>query len=213
MEEGLFLDTDLYCITAEKYSAGRDNIQVVREILKAGVKTIQYREKEKSMKEKYRECLEIREMTSQYGAIMIVNDHVDLAIAVQADGIHIGQDDLPIEVVRELVSEEMIIGLSTHSPEQAEDAVKRGADYIGVGPIFSTSTKENVCKPVGLEYLSYVVENIKIPFVAIGGIKEDNIASVFNNGGRCICLVTEIVGAENIVEKIAGIREKLTQDN
>lgn len=128
---------------------------------------------------------------------------------VKADGVHIGQEDLPIEKVRELVGTDMIIGLSTHSPEQAQDAVARGADYIGVGPIFKTHTKKDVCEPVGLQYLGYVAKNLSIPFVAIGGIKEYNIREVKDRGAKCICMVTEIVGAEDISEKVRCIREKL----
>jgi len=96
-------------------------------------------------------------MTLDSGVTFIVNDNIDIAMMVKADGVHIGQDDLPIEKVRELVGDEMIIGISTHSPTQAEDAVRRGADYIGVGPLYRTYTKEDVCEPVGLEYLDYVV--------------------------------------------------------
>ncbi|MFW6022606.1 MAG: thiamine phosphate synthase [Halanaerobiaceae bacterium] len=200
------LNTDIYGITAEKYSCGRSNVEVVRDMLAAGIKIIQYREKEKSMFEKYQECKVIRQLTRDNGVVFIVNDHIDLALAVEADGVHIGQNDLPIEVVRQLVDDDMVIGLSTHSPEQAHDAVQRGADYIGVGPIFNTNTKENVCASVGIDYLKYVAENIDIPFVAIGGIKEHNVLDVKKNGAYCVCLVTEIVGAEDIQAKIRSIR-------
>ncbi|HWI54526.1 MAG TPA: thiamine phosphate synthase [Desulfobacteria bacterium] len=203
------LNTDLYCITGEEYSKGRDNIQVVESMIKAGVKIIQYREKEKKLRQKYQECLKIRQMTKDAGVTFIVNDDIDIAILVQADGVHIGQDDLPIEKVRELAGAEMIIGLSTHSPEQAHDALQRGADYIGVGPIYRTFTKKDVCEPVGLEYLEYVAGNIDIPFVAIGGIKEHNIEEVAVRGAGCVALVTEIVGAESIEDKIKCIRQKL----
>lgn len=200
------LDTDIYCITSEEYSKGKNNIQIVREMIDAGVKIIQYREKEKKMLYKYNECIELRKITSDAGVIFIIDDDVDLALAVKADGVHIGQEDMPIGKVRELVGNDMIIGLSTHSPEQAVDAVRNGADYIGVGPIFPTKTKKDVCNAVGLEYLDFVVKNIAIPFVAIGGIKEYNIAEVKKHGAKCIALVTEIVGAEDIKEKINNLR-------
>lgn len=203
------LDTDIYCITAEEYSNGRDNIEVVRQMLSSGIKVIQYREKEKSMLEKYRQCLKIRDMTAASGATFIVNDHIDIGLAVEADGVHLGQDDIPVEKAREITGGKMIIGLSTHSPQQAQDAVTRGADYIGVGPLFKTFTKKDVCEPVGLEYLDYVVENISIPFVAIGGVKLGNIGMVKERGAKCISLVTEIVGAENIPEMIENIRRVL----
>jgi thiamine-phosphate pyrophosphorylase len=200
------IDTDLYGITAEEHSLGRSNIEVVEEMIRGGIKVIQYREKDKKALYKYEECLAIRKLTKEAGVHFIVNDDIDIALLVEADGIHIGQEDLPIEKVRELVGPDMVIGLSTHSPEQGLDAVKRGADYIGVGPIFKTYTKKDVCDPVGLTYLDYVVKHLDIPFVAIGGIKEHNITEVKARGAKCICLVTEIVGAENIGEKIRTLR-------
>ena len=204
------LDTDLYCLTAEEYSLGRSNIEVVKAMLSAGIKIIQYREKEKKMLHKYNECVKIRELTYDAGTTFVVNDDLDLAMMVGADGVHIGQDDLPLEKVRELVGEEMIIGVSTHSPQQAQDAISKGADYIGVGPIFSTGTKKDVCDPVGFEYLDYAVKNVNIPFVAIGGIKEHNITEIKARGVKMIAMVTEIVGAENIEKKIERIRKKLS---
>lgn len=203
------LNTDIYCLTAEEYSRGRDNIKVVEAMLEAGVKLIQYREKDKSMLEKYRQCIKLREMTAEAGAAFIVNDHIDLAKSVCADGIHLGQDDMPAAAARELIGGSMILGISTHSPKQAEKAVRDGADYIGVGPIYRTFTKKDVCNPVGLEYLDYVVKNVSIPFVAIGGIKLHNLRQVKSRGAKCIALVTEIVGAENIKGTIESIREIL----
>ncbi|MFW6036072.1 MAG: thiamine phosphate synthase [Halothermotrichaceae bacterium] len=208
MEVSELFHNNIYCLTAEKYSKGRGNIEVVESMLKAGIKIIQYREKEKDMFEKYNECIKIRKMTARAGACFIVNDNVDLALAVKADGVHIGQNDLPIEVVRKLIGNDKIIGLSTHSPVQAEKAAAGGADYIGVGPIFKTKTKADVCDPVGLEYLDYVVKNIDIPFVAIGGIKEDNIETVIEKGAKCTAMVTEIVGADSIEEKINSIKAR-----
>ncbi|WP_330381832.1 thiamine phosphate synthase [Defluviitalea phaphyphila] len=206
------IDTDIYCITAEEYSNGRDNITVVKEMIKADIKVIQYREKNKNKLQKYKECKIIRKLTKEAGVTFIVNDDIDIALAVEADGIHIGQDDLPIEEARKLVGEKMVIGLSTHSPKQARDAVDRGADYIGVGPIFKTFTKKDVCDPVGLTYLQYAVKNIDIPHVAIGGIKENNISSVVKNGARCIALVSEIVGACDIQEKIKRLRNIIKEN-
>jgi len=204
------LDTDLYGITAEEYSLGRSNIEVVKAMIDAGIKIIQYREKDsKSIKERYEECKEIRKLTKETDVTFIINDYIDIAILVGADGIHIGQDDLPIEEVRKLVGPEMIIGLSTHSPEQAQDATRRGADYIGVGPMFSTTTKKNIGNVAGLEYLDYVVKNHNIPLVAIGGIKFENIAEVKKRGAKCICLVTEIVGAQDMGKTVQKIRDIL----
>ncbi len=194
------LPKGIYGITAEKFSLGRSNIEVVRRMIDGGVKIIQYREKRphKSHRRMLEECRQIRALTREHGVRFIVNDYVDIAMICEADGVHIGQDDLPLPDVRRLVGEEKIIGLSTHSPAQAREAVALGADYIGVGPIFSTQTKEDVCDPVGLAYLEYAVNEIYIPFVAIGGIKSDNIDRVVRRGAKTVCLVTEIVGAQDI---------------
>ena len=160
----------------------------------------------------YRECIAIRDLTAQHGACFIMNDYVDLAMAVESDGVHIGQDDLPPEKVRSLVGDKMLIGLSTHSPEQADLAEKSGiADYIGVGPLYKTSTKKDVQPPVGIEYLDYVVAKHELPFVAIGGIKEYNISEVIKHGATYVCLVTEITGAHNIGLKIQSVRKEIAQ--
>ncbi|AZR74856.1 thiamine-phosphate diphosphorylase [Anoxybacter fermentans] len=203
-----FLNTDIYGITGEEFSLGRTNIQIVEEMIKAGIKIIQYREKEKSKFEKYNECKAIRKLTKDSGVTFIVNDDVDIALAVKADGIHIGQEDIPIEEVKKITGN-MIIGLSTHNIEQAKAAVEKGADYIGVGPIFNTTTKKNVEKSEGLKYLKWVSENIPIPYVAIGGIKESNILEVKRHGGKCFAMISEIVGSPNIVEKVKSIRRLL----
>jgi len=207
MKEKYGFNTELYCITAEELSMGRSNIEVVKEMIAAGVTIIQYREKDKKMKDKYSECCIIRAMTKAAGVTFIVNDDIDLAMIVQADGVHIGQDDLPIEKVRELVGDKMIVGISTHRPAEAQQAVLSGADYIGVGPMFKTATKKDVCDPVGFEYLDYVVKNISIPFVAIGGIKINNIPEVMKRGTQCVAIISEITTAHDIAGKISEIKE------
>ena len=202
--------SDIYCITASQFSLGRSNLEVVRQMLEAGIKIIQYREKDFPMRQKYQECLAIRDLTAGYNTCFIINDDIHLALAVEADGVHVGQDDIPVEKVRELVGDKMLIGLSTHSPEQADVVVKSGvADYIGVGPLYQTFTKKDVQPPVGLGYLDYVVTHHRIPFVAIGGIKENNVAEVVRHGAGCVCLVTEIVGAPSIPATIQTIRKQI----
>jgi thiamine-phosphate pyrophosphorylase len=203
----------LYGITAEKFSAGRTNIQVVEKMIEGGIKIIQYREKRpyKSYNTILEECKQIRALTRAAGVTFIVNDYVDVALLVDADGVHVGQDDLPVGEVKKLLGREKIVGLSTHSPMQAEDAVQAGADYIGVGPIFATRTKDDVCDPVGFLYLDWVVQNISLPFVAIGGIKLTNIDRIVQRGAKSVCLVTEIIGATDIVARIQEIQTALAQ--
>ncbi len=201
------LPEGIYAIVTEKYSNGRSNIEVVKEIVKTDVGIIQYREKnsDTSFKKMYEECKEIRKITQDHNVKFIVNDHIELAMMVDADGVHIGQDDYPPSEVRKIIGYDKMLGLSTHSPEQANESLNQAVDYIGVGPIYKTFTKVGVCDPVGYSYLEYVVKNIDKDFVAIGGIKENNIAEIVSRGARTICLVTEIIGSDDIVGKINSL--------
>ncbi|MDR3074032.1 MAG: thiamine phosphate synthase [Deltaproteobacteria bacterium] len=203
--------TDIYAITDSNLSLGRPVEDVVAALLASGVKIIQYREKKKKAGAMLRECERLRAMTRAAGAFFIVNDHVDIAALVKADGVHVGQEDLPVARVRELMGRDCVIGLSTHSPEQFAAALKDGADYVGVGPIYATQTKEDVCEPVGLGYLDHVAKAGAIPFVAIGGIKRHNIAAVVRHGAACCCLVSELVGAEDIAARVAEVRRAMRE--
>lgn len=205
----IFPKTDLYGITDDGLSCGRGNIETVRGMLDAGVRIVQYREKNRKMGIMLEECRVIRRMTLAANACFIVNDHVDIALLVDADGVHVGQEDLPPEAVRELIGPDRILGLSTHSPEQAIKAVAEGVDYLGVGPIFATKTKKDVCEPVGFSYLAYVADHLDIPFVAIGGIKAENIRDVVRYGAKCCALVSAIVGAEDIGLAVSKIRKNM----
>lgn len=208
MNEIRKLPHGIYGILGERFSLGRTNVETARQMVESGIDVLQYREKlkDKSLKQIYDECLEIREITKAANIPFIINDYADIALMVNADGIHQGQDDLPIQAVRK-IAPDMIIGCSTHSPSQAGKAVEDGADYIGVGPIFTTQTKEDVCDAVGLSYLDHVVKTHDIPFVAIGGIKLSNLREVLSLGVKTVCLVTEIISAENIGKRIREIRK------
>jgi len=201
----------IYGITAENLANGKSNLKCVEEMIKAGIKIIQYREKSKSTKEKLKEAKILAKICKDNDVIFIVNDHVDIALLCNADGIHIGQDDMDISDVRTLIGDDKIIGVSTHNISQAKKAKKDGANYIGVGPIHKTTTKDT--KPVGYGYLEDVVMQIDIPFVAIGGIKELNIHEVVNRGAKTICLVSEIVSSSNIVEKVKSLQTIINSSN
>lgn len=207
----LFRSAGLYCLTDAGFSHGRGNLAVVRDMLDAGARIIQYREKNQSQRIMYEECMAIRALTREYGAEFFVNDDISLALAVNADGIHVGQDDLPVPVVRRIVGESMLVGLSTHSPEQASAAVTAGADYIGVGPVFRTATKKDAIDPVGLSYVSYVAKHIDLAFVAIGGINLTNLGEVTANGAHCVAMISEIVAAPNVASQVKKVREMLRE--
>lgn len=194
------LPIGVYAITDSKSGKNKEFLEYCEDLLKGGAKIIQYREKKRDLKLLLEEAKALRKLTLKYNATFIVNDYLDIALLSEADGIHIGQDDLPIKDVRKILGENKIIGISTHNPQEAQQAIIDGADYIGVGPIFYTETKEDVCAPVTLEYLDFVNKNIKLPYVAIGGIKENNIDKVLAMGAKSICLVSELVGAENTLE-------------
>jgi len=196
-----FKKTKIYALTDEALSKGRSNLEVVDQLIQAGITFLQYREKEKTAREMYEQCSAIRKMTRAAKVTFVIDDFVDLALAVDADGVHIGQDDLPVQIVRKLIGPNKVLGLSTHCPEQLHLAEKLGfVDYIGVGPVFATQTKKNVSAPVGLDFVKYAATHGKLPFVAIGGIKEHNIADVCAAGARTTAVVSAIVGAENIGE-------------
>lgn len=204
--------TDIYGITDSVLSRGRSNEEVVALMLAAGVKIIQYREKEFAMRQKYRECLAIRELCTRYRACFIVNDDVGLAIAVGADGVHVGQDDLPVAKARELVGDRILVGLSVTSAKQADEAVGSGVvDYLGVGPVYCTATKKDAHAAVGLGLLDYVASRYQVPIVAIGGIKQGNVAAVFWHGAACAAMISDIVGSEDIGGKIRAIRETIAR--
>ncbi len=165
-------------------------------VLDAGVQWVQYREKYLPRREIYLMAKRLRKITSQYGAFFVVNDHPDIAVATGADGVHLGQEDLPIELARKVVAE-MAIGISTHNLSEALQAQASGADYIGFGPVFGTTTKENALSPRGLQALRQVATAVQIPVVAIGGIKKENLVEVFQHGASAVAVASGILLAED----------------
>jgi len=166
--------------------------EIVAIILNAGVKCIQYREKDKSRRDLYREALMLRELTNNLGASFIVNDHTDLALATDADGVHLGQEDLPLKEARKILGKEKIIGISTHNLAEALAAEEGGADYIGFGPIFYTKTKD-AGEPKGVNALKEIKKQIKIPVVAIGGINAGNVKAVIDSGADAVAVSSGII--------------------
>ncbi|MDL2268541.1 thiamine phosphate synthase [Desulfosarcina sp. OttesenSCG-928-A07] len=201
------LPVGLYGITADAFSLGRSTVEVVRAMIDGGIRIIQYREKrpDKSFAQMLEDCRAIRSLTREAGVLFIVNDYPDIARLVDADGVHVGQDDFPVEDVRRLVGPDKLIGLSTHDPAHERAARESGADYIGVGPIFSTQTKADVVDPVGFPYMDLVANTSPLPFVAIGGIKTHHLPEVLAHGAKTVAMVTEIVGSSDISETVRRI--------
>ncbi|MBI1976658.1 MAG: thiamine phosphate synthase [Candidatus Omnitrophica bacterium] len=196
----------LYVILDRKSQKGRSFLETAELAINGGADVIQLRDKEAATREFIKEGTSLRELTRRRGVLLIVNDRVEAAAALNADGVHLGQDDLPIEAARKILGHGKIIGKSTHSLEQALEAEREGADYIGVGPVFATPTKP-LYPAVGLGLVSEVSRRIKIPFVAIGGVGLENIRQVLDSGAVNIAVVRSVVGAEDIEQSARELKK------
>jgi thiamine-phosphate pyrophosphorylase len=185
------------CFITERRLSSRSVEDTVKIVLDAGVKWVQYREKELTRREIYFTAERLRRITQEYGAVFIVNDHADIALSVDADGVHLGQDDLPLKEARKIMKDK-IVGISTHDLERAKEADSGGADYIGFGPVFSTTTKEAAGTPRRPETLKEVTEAVDIPVVAIGGIKLENLKEVIEAGAEAVAVASGILTSDDI---------------
>jgi thiamine-phosphate pyrophosphorylase len=172
----------------------------VRQAAAAGVEVVQYRCKDGSSAALYAEAAALKEICR--GPLFIVNDRVDIALAVAADGVHLGQDDLPLPVARKLLGREKIIGLTVHSVEEARQAAALGADYLGVSPIFATQTKPDDGQPAGIELIRQIKSAVKLPVVAIGGINLANAPEVVSAGADCLCAISAVICKEDVAAEI-----------
>jgi len=189
-----FQAAGLYLVTSQSLSAGRSTIEIVRAALAGGVKLIQLREKEMSLREYVGLAERVRAMTLKAGCLLIVNDRVDVALAVGADGVHLGQDDFPLPEARKLAPD-MIIGSSTHNVDEALRAQHEGASYINIGPLYPTGTKVWAGAYLGLDGLRTIAAVTRIPFTVMGGIKQAHIPGLMEAGARIIALVTAVTAA------------------
>jgi len=180
------------CFITDRTIQGLSYEDMTHRVLMKGLRWIQFREKERTRHEIYREAVMLRGLTRDYNAVLIINDFLDIAMCVDADGVHLGQDDLPLREARKIVGRHRIIGISTRNIEQAVEAEKNGADYIGFGPVFPTRTK-NAGKPKGLDLLRHVKKQVKIPVVAIGSISLENISSVLQTGVDAVAVASAIL--------------------
>ncbi len=196
----------LYAILDPDQVNGRDAIAVLEAILKGGAKIIQLRAKTLSARDFLALARAVSGPMRQRNCRLIVNDRVDIALASGADGVHLGQDDLPLGAARKLMAGK-IIGISSHSEEQARQAEKGGADYIGFGPMFATSTKETGYGAQGTEGLRDIRRVVKVPIVAIGGIKENNVTEVWQAGADSAAIISDILAARQIDAKVARLVE------
>jgi len=198
-------DYTLYVIVGTGSNREKPLLDIAREAIEGGASVIQLREKEMKARELVETGLKLRALTAEKGVKFIVNDRVDVARAVDADGVHLGQEDLPLAMAREILGPDKVIGISASSIQEALAAEREGADYIGLGAVFATRTKGDAGRPVGVEMVREVVRRVSIPVVAIGGIDLDNVGQVVRAGADGIA----VVSAVTTVSDVAGAARRL----
>jgi len=206
--EEILKENDLYVITDQQENL----LEIIEAILIAGVKIIQYRFKTGTDKDHLQEAIQIKNLCKRYNSLFIVNDRVDIALASNADGVHLGQDDLDLRTSRKLLGYSKLIGISANNEIDISNALKYGCDYIGIGPVFETATKKNK-KPLGIEKIKTLTKDINIPWFAIGGIKTNNISYLKSNGIKKVALVSQLMNAEDPKGDAIMILKKLTHEN
>jgi thiamine-phosphate pyrophosphorylase len=187
----------LYVIIDPAACGGRSTVHIANAALEGGATMIQWRDKLRDKGEQLAEARAIRELCGTFGALFIANDHIDLAIALDADGVHLGQHDLPIEVARPIAGERRIIGASTNNAGEARAAYGAGADYVAIGAIFPTASK-GVTRPANVDRIREVKAAVRVPIVAIGGINASNIGDVIAAGADAVAVISAVCGAEDV---------------
>ena len=194
----------IYLVTDEKACLGKDFYACIEEAIKGGAGIVQLREKNISTKDLYEKALKVKEICKNYGALFIINDRLDIAQAVGADGVHLGQSDMPIEEARKILKDKFLIGATARNIEEAKKVELSGADYIGSGAIFGTNTKDNA-KKLEMEELKKIVASVKIPVFAIGGININNVGILKNIGLQGICSVSGILSEIDCKKAVENI--------
>jgi thiamine-phosphate pyrophosphorylase len=200
----VFDKADLYVVITGAFCAGRSPLEVLDKTLAAGVRLIQLREKDLEGRGYYELALEFRRRTAAAGALLIIDDRIDIALAAGADGVHLGQEDLPVVAARS-IAPDLIIGASTHSLEEALAAQEAGASYVNIGPIFATATKPGVI-PLGVEAIEQIAPHLSIPWTTMGGINQGNIAQVVVRGARHPAVMSAVTAAADVTAAAEALR-------
>ena len=200
------IDYSVYLVTDRRNKTDEEFLNIIEEAIKGGTTVVQLREKTASTKEFYDLALRVKEITSRYGVPLLINDRIDIALAIDSEGVHIGQDDMPADIAREIIGEDKILGVSASTVEEAKKAEIDSADYIGSGAVFPTSTKDDA-DSVSKEELKEIVDSIDIPVVAIGGITVENASSLKSSGIAGFSVVSAIMSAEDPKEASKKLKE------
>ena len=203
------MDYSLYLVTDRSLSRGRPNRDIVREAIAGGVTCVQLREKACDTRQFIAEARELMALLQPVGIPLIINDRLDVALAVGAQGVHLGQKDMAIADARSLVGPKFIIGISAESLADAVRAEAEGADYIGISPVFATATKKDTAAPLGLEGIRRIRASVELPLVGIGGIDEENVAAVISAGADGVAVVSAIVAAACPRTAAANLKQRI----
>lgn len=205
------MDLSLYVITDRKVAGERSILDIVRAANRGGATVIQLREKDATTKEMIELGQALLEITRPAGVPLIVDDRVDVALAVDAEGVHVGQKDMPAALARRLIGADKILGVSAETIEQALQGERDGADYLGVGDVFGTPTKPDAGEPIGVQGLAEIVRRVSVPVVGIGGITAENAAAVIEAGAVGVAVISAVVGAEDPEEAARRLRQVVEQ--
>ncbi len=191
------IDYSLYLVTDRGLARGRSMLDIVKAAVSGGVTCVQLREKDCSTLEFIEQALAIKNFLQAREVPLIINDRLDVALVVAADGVHLGQSDMPLEMARKIAGPSMLVGISAESVQDAVEAEKGGADYLGVSPIYATPTKTDTAPPLEVEGLREIRKRVKIPLVAIGGLNKSNAAEIIRNGADGVAVVSAIIAADD----------------
>jgi len=191
------VDFSLYLITDRMQTAGRALPAVVADALRGGLRSVQLREKDLTAGQLFDLAVELRKLTREFGARLLINDRIDVALAVAADGVHLGKASLPVSEARRLLGSERLIGYSAHSADEALQAELGGADFVTLGPVYRTPSKALYGEPLGVSALSDATSVVNIPVFALGGVKQTSVAEVLSAGARGVALISAIMAASN----------------
>lgn len=203
------IDYSLYLVTDRGLAGGKRTLDIVKAGVNGGVTCVQLREKHASTREFIEEATAVRDFLRRVDIPLIINDRLDVAMAVEADGLHLGQTDMPPETARRIAGNSMIIGVSAESVRDAVEAEKAGADYISASPVFSTPTKTDTAPPLGLEGIKEIRRRVTLPLVAIGGLNPENIEAVIQSGADGVAVVSAIVCAKDPAEAARRLKERI----
>ena len=205
------VDFSLYLITDRMQTAGRALPAVVADALRGGLRAVQLREKDLAAGQLFELAVELRQLTRQYGAKLLINDRIDVALAVAADGVHLGKAGLPVPEARRMLGSERLIGYSAHSADEALQAQLAGADFVTLGPVYHTPSKAQYGEPLGLSVLSEAARVVTIPVFALGGVKHASVAEVLSAGAHGVALISAIMVAPNPRAETESLLQTITR--